>query len=88
MSQTPFASTEGFRVGTVEFVSPNEIKVLLDIEAPDSVALNTGGVRPFPRVNGYVLIPVDDAFLVGIIGLDIKPPPSSPNPHEPFRMRF
>jgi len=65
MSQTPFARTEGLRVGTVDFVSPNEVKVLLDIEAPESVALNAGGVRPFPRVNGYVLIPVDDAFLVG-----------------------
>ncbi len=39
--------------------------MLLDIEAPESVALNAGGARPFPRVNGYVLIPVDDAFLVG-----------------------
>ena len=38
--------------------------MLLDIEAPDAVALNAGGVRPFPHVNGYVLVPVDDAFLV------------------------
>lgn len=65
MSQTPFARAEGLRVGTVDFVSPNEVKVLLDIEAPESVALNVGGARPFPRVNGYVLIPVDDAYLVG-----------------------
>lgn len=40
---------------------------MLDIEAPDSVALNAGGVRPFPRVNGYVLMPVDDGYLVGQI---------------------
>jgi DNA helicase HerA-like ATPase len=39
--------------------------VQLDIEAPESVALNAGGVRPFPRVNGYVLVPVDDGHLVG-----------------------
>jgi hypothetical protein len=67
MSKTPFEHAGTLRIGTVDFVSPDEIKVLLDIEAPDSVALNTGGPRPFPRVNGYVLIPVDDGFLVGQI---------------------
>jgi uncharacterized protein len=67
MSETPFAQIAGLRIGTVDFVSPDEIKVQLEIEAPDSVALNAGGVRPFPRVNGYVLLPVDDRFLVGQI---------------------
>lgn len=67
MSQTPFAHAESLRIGTVEFISPDEVKVLLDIEAPDSVALNAGGVRPFPRVNGYVLLSVDDGYLVGQI---------------------
>lgn len=67
MSLTPFDQTEGLRIGTVDFASPDELKVLLDIEAPESVALNAGGARPFPRVNGYVLIPVDDGFLVGQI---------------------
>lgn len=67
MSHTPFAHAESLRIGTVEFISPDEVKVLLDIEAPDSVALNAGGVRPFPRVNGYVLLPVDDGYLVGQI---------------------
>jgi len=65
MSQTPFEQAGSLRIGTVEFVSPDEIKVGLDIEAPESVALNAGGPRPFPRVNGYLLIPVDDGFLVG-----------------------
>ena len=45
-------------------MSPDEIKVLLDIEAPDGVALNTGTPRPFPRINGYVLIPSDEGYLV------------------------
>jgi len=37
-------STPGsLRIGTVDFVSPDEIKVALDIEAPESVALNAGG---------------------------------------------
>lgn len=65
MSQTPFEQTASLRIGTVEFVSPDEIKVGLDIEAPESVALTAGGPRPFPRVNGYLLVPVDDAFVVG-----------------------
>lgn len=67
MSHSPVGRAESLRIGTVDFVSPDEIKVLLDIEAPESVALNPGGPRPFPRVHGYVLIPVDDAFLVGQI---------------------
>jgi hypothetical protein len=67
MSQTPFEHAESLRIGTVEFVSPDEIKVILDIEAPESVALNAGGPRPFPRVNSYVLMPVDDGYLVGQI---------------------
>ncbi len=65
MTQTPFELAGSLRIGTVDFVSPGEIKVGLDIEAPESVALNTGGPRPFPRVNGYLLIPVDDRLLVG-----------------------
>lgn len=67
MSETPFEHAGSLRIGTVDFVSPDEIKVLLDIEAPESVALNAGSPRPFPRVNGYVLIPVDDGYLVGQI---------------------
>lgn len=65
MSQTPFEHIGSLQIGTVDFVSSNEIKVALDIETPESMALNTGGPRPFPRVNSYVLIPVDAGFLVG-----------------------
>ncbi len=65
MNQTPFEQAGSLRIGSVDFVSPDEIKVALDIEAPESIALNAGGPRPFPRVNGYLLIPVDEAFLVG-----------------------
>src|SRR5512138_1417513 len=67
MAHSPFEQVELLRIGTVDFVSPDEIKVLLDLEAPESVALNAGSPRPFPRVNGYVLVPVDDGFLVGQI---------------------
>ena len=64
MSLSPLAYTDSLRIGTIDFVSPDEIKVLLDIEAPDGVALNTGTPRPFPRINGYVLIPSDAGYLV------------------------
>jgi hypothetical protein len=64
MSMSPLAYADSLRVGTIDFVSPDEIKVLLDIEAPDGVALNTGTPRPFPRINGYVLIPSDEGHLV------------------------
>jgi uncharacterized protein len=67
MTHTPFAYTASLRIGTVDFIAPDEVKVQLEIEAPESVALHAGGVRPFPRVNGYMLMPVDDAYLVGQI---------------------
>ena len=35
---TPLAIADARRIGSVESVSPDEIKVLLDIEAPNDVA--------------------------------------------------
>lgn len=64
MRLSPLAYADSLRVGIVDFVSPDEIKVLLEIETPDVVALNTGTPRPFPRINGYVLIPSDQGHLV------------------------
>ncbi len=64
MSLSPLAYADSLRIGTIDFVSPDEIKVLIDIEAPEGVALNTGTPRPFPRINGYVLIPSDEGHLV------------------------
>lgn len=69
MSMSPLAYADSLRVGTIDFVSPDEIKVLLDIETPDGVALNTGTPRPFPRINGYVLIPSDEGHLVAQVEL-------------------
>lgn len=66
-TMSPLAYADSLRIGSIDFVSPDEIKVLLDIEAPDAVALNTGVPRPFPRINGYVLIPSDDGYLVAQI---------------------
>lgn len=67
MTTTPIEQLASLRVGTVEFISPDKIEVQLDIETPDSVALNTGTPRCFPRINGYVMIPVDLGFVVGQI---------------------
>lgn len=65
MTATPIERLASLRVGTVEYISPDRIEVQLDIESPDSVALNTGTPRSFPRINGYVMIPVDLGFIVG-----------------------
>lgn len=65
-------------VGTVESVSPNEIRVLLDLDAPHSTALNTGTPAPFPRINGYVLIPNEAGATVAYIawiGIERSPYP-------------
>lgn len=65
MSLSPIEEAQGRRIGTVEFVSPDEIKVSLDLDAPDSTAINAGSPRSFPRVNNYLLIPGEDGFVVG-----------------------
>lgn len=64
---TPLAFADSLRIGSVDFVSPNEIKVFLDVEAPGDVALNTGVPRPFPRIGSYVLLPSDSGFLIAQI---------------------
>lgn len=68
MSLSPLAYADSLRIGSIEFVSPDEVRVQLDTEAPDHVALNTGTPRPFPRINGYVLIPCDEGYLVAQVG--------------------
>lgn len=65
MMTTPIERLASLRVGSVEYISPDKIEVQLDIESPDSVALNTGTPRSFPRINGYVMIPIDLGFVVG-----------------------
>lgn len=67
MTFSPISYVESLRIGSVDFVSPNEIKVLLDVEAPNNVALNAGVPRPFPRVNEYALIPTESGLLVAQI---------------------
>ena len=64
---TPLAIADALRIGNVDFVSPDEIKVLIDIEAPNAVALNAGIPRLFPCINSYVLIQSEGGFLVAQI---------------------
>lgn len=64
---TPIANAESLQIGTVDFVSPDEIKVVLDLDAPNDVALNSGVPRPFPRINSYVLIAGEGGYLVSQI---------------------
>lgn len=66
-NSSPIESLASLRVGTIEYVSPDEFKIVLDTEAPDKMALNTCIPRNFPRINGYLLIPNDRGFIVGQI---------------------
>lgn len=54
-------------IGVVESVAPNEIQVLLELDAPHSTALNTGVPAGFPRLNSYLLIPNEAGATVAYI---------------------
>lgn len=62
---SPIERLASLRIGTVEYISPDKIEVLLDIDTPDNIALNTGFPRNIPRINGFVMIPIDLGFVVG-----------------------
>jgi len=67
MSPSLIERAASLRIGSVEYVSPDEIKVALDLDAPDGVAANAGIPRSFPRINGYVLIATEAGYIVGQI---------------------
>jgi len=62
-----FDQLRNLTIGTVDYVSPSEIRVLLEVDAPQNMALNTGVPSLFPRINGFVLIPNEIGAVVGII---------------------
>jgi len=64
MSISPVEHSASLRIGAVEFVSPDEIKVSLDLEAPDGIAANAGLPRAFPRINSYVLVATEAGHIV------------------------
>jgi len=63
----PIEQIAALTIGTVESVSPSEIRVLLEPNAPQTTALNTGIPTGFPRINGYVLIPNETGAVVGLM---------------------
>jgi uncharacterized protein len=62
-----FDEIRNLTIGTIESVSPTEIKVLLETNAPQNVAINTGVPTQFPKINGYVLIPNETGAIVAVI---------------------
>jgi DNA helicase HerA-like ATPase len=64
---SPVEQTAALTVGTVESVAPNEIRVLLELDAPQATALNAGQPTRFPRINGFLLIPNESGALVGLV---------------------
>lgn len=64
---TPIERLSSLVVGAVESVSPDEVRVLLELEAPHATALNAGTPAAFPRLNGYVLIPNEAGATVAYI---------------------
>lgn len=76
---TPIEFRSSQVVGTVESVSPRELKVVLLDDAPGSTSLNAGLVQGFPRINAWVLVPSEVGFLVGVVTwIGIDSAPSSP----------
>ncbi|MFC1543654.1 ATP-binding protein [Gemmatimonadota bacterium] len=63
----PIEEAAALTIGTVESVSPSEIRVSLEPGAPQATALNTGTPVGFPRINSYVLIPNEAGAVVGQI---------------------
>jgi uncharacterized protein len=64
---TPIELQAALNVGTVESVAPGRITVRLELDAPQTTALNTGTPTAFPRLNGFVVVPNESGALVGIV---------------------
>lgn len=78
MATTPIEFLSGLVVGSVESVAPDQVRVLLELDAPHATALNTGSPVAFPRLNGYVLIPHEAGATVAYIawmGIERSPFP-------------
>ena len=67
MSYQPIEQVAALSIGTIESVSPASIGVLLNTDAPQATALNTGHPTGFPRINSYVLVPNESGALVGLV---------------------
>ena len=68
MLTSPIEAGESLRIGTVEKVEPDQIRVQLDLQAPYDVAAGDGrSPLRFPRINDYVLIPYGGGNVVAQI---------------------
>ncbi len=67
MSELHFDNIRNLAIGTVDSISAQKIEVLLEANAPQATAINTGIPTSFPRINNYVLIPNEAGAIVGII---------------------
>lgn len=75
---TPIERLSNLVIGSVESVSSDEVRILLEIDSPHNTALNTGTPVAFPRINGYVLIPNEAGATVAYIywiGIERSPYP-------------
>ena len=73
-----FNQLRNLTIGTLDFISPTEFKVLLDYKSPQNMAINQGVPTLFPKVNGYVLIPNESGAIVAMIswiGIEHSPYP-------------
>ncbi|MFS0715756.1 ATP-binding protein [Arthrobacter phoenicis] len=63
---TPVSEAAARVIGRVESVRASEIKVLLETEAPQATAFGPS-IQRFPRINGYVVIPIGSGLLVATV---------------------
>lgn len=63
---TPVSESAARVIGRVESVRASEIKVLLETEAPQATAFGPS-IQRFPRINGYVVIPIGSGLLVATV---------------------
>lgn len=84
-----FAEVSGLHVGSVEASSALEVKVLLDVDAPQDLALNSGRPQGFPRLNGYVLMPNEGGAVVALISrMTMEPAPVSGSDRDTSHVNF
>lgn len=75
---SPVEFLAGLVVGVVESVAPDEIRVLLGLDTPQSTAFNAGSPAAFPRLNSYVLVPNEAGATVCFVswmGIERSPYP-------------
>ena len=64
---SPIEHLAALTIGTIESVAPDRLTAILELDAAQGTALNTGVPTAFPRINGYVLIPNEGGALVGLV---------------------